>query len=191
MIRKLKVILLAALAVSALGWVSGPGAHAGEVHSPRGASGRKDYTHARKDGTGKTAHLVFDIFNAATTASVSFTCNEVLGDGHAVGPEPTSLTITTPLVTGECQIAGQKLVTAHPGLCNLTFLPSGVVEIVNDGATTECKHGQKPILTTTGPFNCTVEVGAQQLKGLVKYHNLKGATRNSRSQCQGETITVE
>ena len=192
MIRKLKVMLLAALAVSALGAL---GASVAQGHTPAkftNPSNTNTITTTLtlgKDGTGKTAHQVLDVFNAAKTASVSFTCNEVTGDGNAIGPEPDSVTIKTPLFTGECSVAGQKLVTVHPGLCNLTLSPSGEVEIVNDGATTECVHGKKPILVTTGAFNCTVEVGAQQLKGLVKYHNLKGA--ETVASGQGETITVE
>ena len=91
MIRNLKVLLLAALAVTALGALTASAAHA---HTPAkftapGAGALETTTlTVGKDGTGKTAHQVFDIFNAAKTASVSFTCNEVTADGHAVGPEP-------------------------------------------------------------------------------------------------------
>lgn len=38
------------------------------------------------DGTGKTAHWVFDISNAAGTSVLSLTCSQALGTGGSTGP---------------------------------------------------------------------------------------------------------
>ena len=108
---------------------------------------------------------------------------------------PPDVTITTPLFTGECQVAGQKLVTVDKGDCNLTFFPSGKVEVVDDVKPMDCTHGINPITVTTGAFNCTVEVGTQEITGLVNYHNLKLNAAKTEHETvksgEGETITVE
>ncbi len=62
MIRNLKVLLLAALAVTALGALSASAAQAATLatFTGAGAGATTEFT-ILKDGTGKTAHQVFDI----------------------------------------------------------------------------------------------------------------------------------
>ncbi len=172
MIRNLKVLLLAVLAVTALGALSASAAQAAAKFTAPGAgAGATTEFKILKDGTGKTAHQVFDIRRADGTGVLSLTCNEIAGAGTAVGPEPTEVTVPTPAFQGPCNFAGQEVTIQNTG-CNFLFTASGLLHVVNDGAL-GCAHGNRPIHFTNSILNCKVEWGAQTTEG-VKYHNLEG-----------------
>ncbi len=169
MIRNLKVLLLAALAVTALGALSASAAQAARFTAPGAAAGQTTEFKILKDGTGKTAHQVFDIRKADGTGVLSITCNEAAGTGTGVGPEPTEVTVPTLAFQGACNFAGQEVEVKNTG-CNFIFTASGLLHIVNDGANA-CAYGKQSLHFTNTVLNCKVEVGAQTVSG-VKYHNL-------------------
>ncbi len=171
MIRNLKVLLLAALAVTALGALSASAAQAARFTAPGAAAGQTTEFKILKDGTGKTAHQVFDIRKADGTGVLSITCNEAAGTGTGVGPEPTEVTVPTLAFQGACNFAGQEVEVKNTG-CNFIFTAKGLLHIVNDGENV-CAPGSKPLHFTNTVLNCKVEVGAQTIEG-VKYHNIEG-----------------
>ena len=193
MIRNLKVLLAAAMALMAFGALASA-AQASKFTAPLvGASGETTIS-AKPDETGgtKTAHHVFDITNPLKTTEVlSITCNEVTGDTVIKGESTEEVTITPhwgKTVEGkfktECNFAGQE-VEVSTGACQLKFTASGLVHIEKDpGVEGECKHGKNPIFfAVTGAFECRVEIGEQTIEG-VKYH--AGPTIGGKP-----TITVE
>ncbi len=172
MIRNLKVLLLATVAVTALSALSASATQAAPKFTTGAKVGETTEFKILKDGTGKTAHQVLDIRKADGTGVLSLTCNEIAGTGTAIGPEPTEITVPTPAFQG-CIFAGQEVSIPNTG-CNFIFTASGLLHIVNDSAL-ECAHGKKPIHFTNTVLNCKVEWGAQTVEG-VKYHNLADGT---------------
>ena len=187
MIRNLKVLLLAALAVTAFGALASA-AQATTFTAPGAAAGATTTADLVTDGTAKTAHHVFIIGNAAGTSTVSFTCESihaVAEHSHIIGPANEDVTIT-PGYTN-CTTVGQAVTVTNTG-CIFTFTANGEVHITNDTAKV-CAHGagNSPIdIEFTG---CKAEVGAQTLKG-VKYHNLNAAGVTVGSN-EGTKVTVE
>jgi hypothetical protein len=178
MIRNLKVLLLAALAVTAFGAVTASGASAATFTSE---SAETTLT-ALPDGTGKTAHHVFDIRKEPGVGVLSITCNEFTGDATVTGTSFTQAT-TTPhwgknvagVFKTECNFAGQE-VEVNTGACDLLFTADGTIHIQTDtNLVGECKHGKQPITFNNTTLNCHVEVGEQTVSG-VKYHNLPDGT---------------
>jgi len=197
MIRNLKILLLAGLAVTALGASAAQATTPAQFTAP-GAVGTTTL-HLRKDGTGTTAHQVFKIENAAKTSSVSFTCEEIEGTGTITSETALEAIITTPNFTSPakkaCTVAGQEVAVVTNTGCDLTVAADGTVAIT-DEPTHNCNHslgssheaGKEPITVTTGGFNCTVEVGTQTLKTKVTFHALKAGVTVANNE--GETITV-
>ena len=194
MIRNLKILLLAALAVTAFSALSVSVAQATKFTAPGGTT---TTVKAAKDGTGKTAHQVFDIYNAAKSSEVSFTCEEITGSGTIAGESTEEFALVTPGFSGHCTVAGQETLTITNLGCNLQLNANGTAKIVSE-AGHNCAHslgssheaGKEPITLQTGAFNCTIEIGAQTLAGKVKFHNLTNALVTVKSG-EGETITVE
>jgi hypothetical protein len=184
MIRNLKTLTLAMLALAALGATVSSAAQGAARFTVEGAGAAEETTlTVLKDDEGgtkpKTAHQVIDFYNAAKTVELSLTCGELTGDGVVVGPEQTDVTIVTPAFEGggtvspKCSFAGQDITLENKG-CNFTLQATGTFEITseNNTAGNKCAHGEKPFVF--GFPNCTVEIGAQTLVNKVRYKNLAG-----------------
>ena len=79
MIRNLRVLFAAALALTALGAITASAHAADEFHCSVSICGIRGKLST--DGTGAEAHHVFIVENAAKTESVSFTCESLRGTG--------------------------------------------------------------------------------------------------------------
>jgi hypothetical protein len=176
MIRNLKALLLAALAVAALGALA---ASASAAEFTAEGSGETTLT-VLPDGTGKTAHHVFDIRKGPNEGVLSITCNESTGDATVFGSSFTQATITPhwgKTVAGvfktECNFAGQE-VEINTGACEFLYTADGTIHIQTDtNLVGECKHGKQPITFNNTTLNCHVEWAEQTITG-VKYHNIGG-----------------
>lgn len=147
MIRNLKVLLAAAMALTAFGIMSASGAQAAEFH----CSVEPCTATLKPDGTAKTAHHVFVVKKGA--ASGSFTCNELSGEGTANTKTVTEITFKKLLYSG-CSIAGSA-VTVHMNGCEYKFSSHTTVTIL-------CPAGKEIELTVGGPpALCTVKIPAQ------------------------------
>ncbi len=173
MIRNLKVLLAAVLALSAFGAVDASSASAAEF-TAEGQANKETTLTIIKDGTGKTAHQVFDLRKADGTGVLSLTCNEAVGDATVVGATQVEAIFKT-LVTGSnCSFAGQSVSIPNTG-CDFIFTAGfPQLHIVDDGAL-KCEHGGQPIHFTNTNLNCKIEMGRQTVSG-IKYHNLAGGT---------------
>jgi hypothetical protein len=189
MIRNLKALVLAVGAVGVLGAL---GATAAQAHTPEvpatfTSEAAKTTLTVLPDGSGKTAHWVFDIKKADGTGVLPLTCNSVTGTGTLEGTETTDVTVKTLQIGGGCLFLGQSITVTNTG-CDFTYTADGTLHIVNDGAL-ECAHGKQPIeYQTAAPLECKIEIGAQTLNG-VKYHNLDAAGKETATN--GQTVTVE
>jgi hypothetical protein len=185
MIRNLKALVLAVGVLGAL-MASAAQAHTPEVPATFTSAVAKTTLTVLPDGSGKTAHWVFDIKKSDGSGVLPLTCNSVTGTGTLEGTQTTDITINTPGTQG-CTFLGQSIVIPNTG-CNFTYTADGTLHIVNDGAL-ECAHGKQPIeYQTAAPLECKIEIGAQTLNG-VKYHNLNAAEETVETN--GQTITVE
>ena len=175
MIRNLKALVLAALAVAALGAVMASAAQAAPKFTVEGAVESTETTLTTlKDGTGKTAHQVFDIFNSEGKEEKSITCNEATGDATVKGASQTAILALTPGFSGSCQFLGQEVVVENKG-CTFEFTALGLLHIRSQ-AGKECKAGKNPIIfQTKAPLECKVEVAEQTVEGIT-YHNLADGT---------------
>ncbi len=167
MIRDLKILILMGLGTAALCIASAP------VQASQFTVKEPETTLTLvKDGTGKAAHQVFEIRNAAGTVQRQLTCNEISTDGTLDGTGAESIAFSTPLLQGNCQLIGQEVTVQNTG-CDFTYTAgSPQLHIVDDGAN-RCEHGQQPIHFET--TNCKVEIGKQAIEGL-KYNNLPDGT---------------
>ena len=143
MIRNLKALLLAAMAVLAMSAVASPAAQAAEFHSAAANTTLKITT----DGTSKTAHQVFD------AAGATVTCAGVSGHGLVNGSTTSTVTVEVDY-EGPCTFVGQ-VATVEMGDCDYTFTSSGTVSITDKTG----KHcGDNPIkIRVPSPF-CEVTV---------------------------------
>jgi hypothetical protein len=142
------------------------------------------------DGSGKTAHQVFEIRKADGTGALPITCNGVTGEGTVEGTSFTDVTVATPKFGEGCTFLGQSVVVENTG-CNFIYTADGTLHITSEfaAAPNTCNHGEKPIeWKTAAPLECKVEIGAQTLNG-VKYHNLNAA--GEAVETYGQTVTVE
>jgi hypothetical protein len=178
MIRNLKSLLLA-LAVAALGALAASAASAAEF-TAEGQAGKETTLTVLPDGTGKTAHHVFDIRKGPNEGVLSITCNESTGNATASGSSFAQATITPhwgKTVAGvfktECNFAGQE-VEINTGACDFLYTADGTIHIQTDtNLVGECRHGKQPISFSNTTLNCHVEWGEQTITG-VKYHNIAG-----------------
>jgi hypothetical protein len=170
MIRNIKVLLIAGMAVAALGALSASSAQAsGEQYHCTVAPCEIKVNH---DGTSKTAHQVFDFqVNGGNLTTV--TCPGITGDATSATKTTTELTITglSYGAANACNVGGQ-LATVHTNGCHYLFTAGtptaeGEVHI-------QCPAGKAIEIT----FNtCTVSVGSQTLKKSaattgILYHNV-------------------
>jgi hypothetical protein len=159
MTSNLKVLTLTAFAVAALSAVAASAAQAVEFHKPPEAVKLT----TTPDGTGTTAHQVFD------AAGASITCPGVTAEGTVAGTATTVATVETSLVeyTGECKFLGQKAIVEMHG-CGYKFHANGEVDIV-------CPGPNQIRFSVPSPF-CEVLVPAQTGKTNVGYTNINTKT---------------
>jgi hypothetical protein len=152
MIRNLKILMAAAMALAALGAIGVSGAQAAEFH----CSVEPCTLRLKRDGTaaeGKTAHQVIIFENKATTESVSFTCNEITG--HATSAAKTFSTIEfTNIIYHGCTVNGSGKVVLDMNGCKYNFSAAGTMTI------TGCNAGKKIEFTLT-ETGCTMTIGEQ------------------------------
>lgn len=167
MLRKLKALASAVLAVAALAALMAPLARAEALFTVPGAGAKSESTLTMvKDGIEHEAHWTFDIYNTAKTTTFTLTCEEVRGnefehDGAAIGPEFADFTIVTPLFFG-CTVAGTAAKVENKG-CGITFTSGGQVDIVSVGIH-KCEITKEPIVFNGG--GCIVELGVQTITGV-------------------------
>lgn len=171
MIRNLKALGLAVLAVLALGALAASAQ--AEPTFTNLVEGEAQVTYKIKpDGTGKTAHMVLEIKKADGTGLKAITCNELTGDATVAANERNDATFITPEFKGNCVFVGQPVTVQNTG-CNFTFTANGQIHLENETALNICEVGQKPIHFSA--LNCKVEIPGQTLNGIV-YHNQVGGT---------------
>ena len=162
MIRNLKILMAAAMALAAFGAFSASGASAaGEQFHCNVAAGSFCKATVFADGTGKTAHHVFIVKKGESSGSV--TCNGLTVGDATQGPTAKELTLTgiDYNAAGGCNLAGTEAKIDMNGCDYLFTSEGGVVHVV-------CPEG-KVIEITAGA--CVVTVGSQTLTGIT-YTNI-------------------
>jgi len=181
MIRNLKVLLAAALALAAVGAFAAS-AHAADeficgVSPCRGK--------VNKDGTGATAHQVFIIENTVPE-SVSITCEELRGTGELVSGTNFLLGWSRPTEEREayrnCTANGSPGVVVHMNDCKYRFTAGAAGTTKEAEVHIECPVGES-IEITIGA-TCIYRIGTQTVGGSAE----KGGVGFHTS---GEEITVE
>jgi hypothetical protein len=157
MIRNLKVLLVAAMAVAAFGAFAASGAQAAEFHCSVEPC---RYTTAPDETAGtKTAHHVFILTNTLGQSN-SITCNQLTGEGTTSGKTATTLNLKN-VAYDVCTFVGQPTTVKMNG-CEYQFTSHGTVTIL-------CPTGGKIEFEVP---NCKVEVEAQGPLHEVTYHNI-------------------
>jgi hypothetical protein len=168
MIRNLKVLVAAAMALAAFGAVSASGAQAAEFHcSVEPCTGV-----IKPDGTGKTSHHVFIIENATTTESLSFTCNELSGR-TTISTKKTSREVefggavgaTNALVYSQC--TSPSFIIDLNG-CKYNYTVAGAISIT--GCTNAAKQIEITIPNAAGI--CTIDIPEQGSLTGITYHTV-------------------
>ena len=158
MIRNLKVLFAAAMALAALGAVASSAQAADEFHC--------EITNCRlttlTDGTGKTAHHVFEVHSLDTKENVSFTCESLRGEAFSAVQTPADVTLTFPAPTAAydgCLINGSAGIEVHMNGCEYTFTASGgTTDVANVHVL--CPVG-KVIEVKIPAIGCTFSIAAQ------------------------------
>lgn len=170
MTRNLKVLLAAAVALTAIGAFSASGAQAAEFHcDPSAGTTSCKYT-LKPDGAvpGTTSHHVSVLTNSIGE-TVSITCNQLEGSGTAAQTSAT-LRINNPAYT-TCKANGQAA-TVRMNSCAYNFSAAGTVSIEG------CAAG-KPIEIEIVETGGIVTVGNQSGLTGVTYHNLGTTAANT------------
>ena len=163
MIRNLKILIAAAMALTALGAIGASGAQATEYH----CSVEPCTVTIKPDGAvpSKTSHHTFVLTQGAV--SVSTTCNELTGYATSNTKTTKSLTFTG-LVYHGCNIAGSPSEVKMNGCDYLFTATAGATSSV----TVTCPVGKKIeiIEPVTG---CIISVGSQAAVPGIKLHDPK------------------
>jgi hypothetical protein len=150
MIRNLKVLLAAAMALMAFSAVSASGAQAAEFH----CSVSPCQLTPLSDGTAKNSHHVFIVTQGAVSAAT--TCNSITGSSSISGNTTKEVTFSNIIYEG-CNVAGEPS-TVETGKCDYQFTSDGTVHIK------ACEGGAiKIVVTATG---CTFTIGEQTAGGI-------------------------
>jgi hypothetical protein len=187
MIRNLKLLFLAAMALSAL---SAFGTSAATAHTPAQFHSTLNSTTITSttdtvEGSA-TAHHVFDVPGGGTV-----TCREINAHGTAAASTVTTQTVTAAFPVKDtagkqnCTFAGQG-VTVDMGNCDYTFHSAGFISISNH-APNLCALATAPIQITTP--GCTVSIGAQGPLAGITYHNLN-FKHEEVAAASGQLITL-
>ncbi len=184
MIRYLKVLLGAALALTAFGALSAS-AHAAEERFH--CSVEPCTLTLKPDGAvgSKTAHHVFEVTDGTNT--VSFTCNQLAG--HATSKTKTTNEVTfTKLEYKEC--GGITPIVVRTNNCAYTFkgLAEGKGEV-----TIECEAGKTievEIVETKCIMTISTQIGKDFLPG-IKFHNIFAVDKEGKKIANTTEVTVE
>jgi hypothetical protein len=159
MTRKLKTLLVAAMALGAFAAIAS-GAAAAEFH----CSVEPCKVTAKPDGTGATAHHVFTVSNFSKTESMSTTCNAVTGEATMSSKTASEIAITN--IVGEgCKLNGSPAELVSNG-CSYVLKTTGggtfsIIcppgkEFENHGFGGNCSYNLPSQGPVTGVFFTTV-----------------------------------
>jgi hypothetical protein len=185
MIRNLKVLIVAAMALGAFGALGASGAQAAEplFH----CSSEPCTLTLKPDGTvgTKTAHHLFTVKNSVPE-SVGFTCNQLSGEATPKTKTETTITVTN-LKYSECiETAGLTKVEVRTNGCDYTFTSHGKV-----GVTCPIIEGvEKVIEVEIVETGCIAKVGSFNHLSGIKYHNLAGPPREVTVEAAVANIPV-
>lgn len=184
MIRNLKALFAAALALAAIGAVSGAAAaQAAEFHCSATSPCRGTL---KPDGTGATAHHVFVVETANTSNSVSFTCAELKGEGTIATSTVTEVTAENlEYPTAGCKVNGSSGVTVDMNGCKYKFTNTGKVSV------TGCTNAAKAIeITITG--GCVFSIPESKVQSLagIGYHT-SGVAPSREVTVEVNHVTIE
>ncbi len=175
MIRYLKVLLGAALALTAFGALSAS-AHAAEERFH--CSVQPCTWTLRQDGAAgtKTAHFVIEVTDGITV--VSTTCNEI--SGHATSLTKTTNTLTfTNIQLGGCSVAGGGAITVRMNKCDFHIIGTPPVGGIGKAhLTIKCEEKSK-IEEEINETKCIMTIGETgDLTGLTP-HNIGEAAKTT------------
>jgi hypothetical protein len=165
MIRNLKILIAAAIALAAFGAVGASGAQGAEFH----CSVEPCKVTVLPDGTpgvaGKTAHQVFIVKQGAI--SVSTTCQKVSGNGTVATKTFKTWTLPAPNYSN-CDVAGAAS-TVKMNECDYHISVPGVPP---DDATVEVRCPIKPMEIEVTATGCLFTIGSTGvLSGGLKFHD--------------------
>jgi hypothetical protein len=151
--RKLKVVMLAAMAVAAFGVFNAAGAQAAQFH----CSKEPCTATTKPDGTAKNSHHVFIVTQGI--ASAATTCSRLKGE--STGNPMVSETMTLEnIVYEECNVAGAPSTVKMNG-CDYRFHSNGEVDVI-------CPEG-KTIDIEVLATGCKFSIGSQNGLKTVSY----------------------
>jgi len=154
MIRNLKFLVAATMAIAAFGAMGSAGAQAAEFH----CSVSPCQVTMKPDGTGKTAHHVINVAGFQTT------CGSITGEGTLT--EKTSSELTIGNLKGEnCVIIGQQSTLTSNG-CHYLLKSAGTLTI-------KCPEGK--VIENNG-INCNYDMPPQGPLPGVSFHTVGGGT---------------
>ena len=159
MIRNLKTLMLAAMAVMVFGVVAASSAHAAEEKFH--CSVAPCTVTLKPDGTGTNTHHVFIIKNSLGE-SASFTCKALDGEGTSAAAANTELTIKALNYT-ECNGNGQPVVV-RMNECDYKFTSAGGSSVAGAQIHIECPTAKHIEIEVTG-LGCRYEVTPQTVTG--------------------------
>jgi hypothetical protein len=192
MIRNLKILIAAAMALAALGAISASGAQAAEGH----CSVEPCKVTVLPDGTpgtaGKTAHQVFVVTQGANSTSV--TCQKI--EGNATVATKTFKTVQLGNIAySACALSTGSPADVKMNGCEYHFETPGVaphdakVKVV-------CPAGKEIEIEVTAEIKCLMKIGSQgPLGGGLKFHDaetggVKKELITAETTVSGVAVTV-
>jgi len=196
MIRNLKVLLLAAMALTAFGALNAAGAHAAEEKFH--CSVEPCRLTARSDGTTNTAtaHQVFVVSDTSSPVrSDSFTCASVTGEANSATKTNTELKLENIVYARPCTVNGSGSVDVRMNSCTYLFRSTGGGTVAGAEVHIECpgaKHIEIELTNASGVTLCTLEVTPQTVTSGIKYHTIGTApNREATVEAAATGINVE
>jgi len=159
MTRKAKAFAVGLTAVLAT-CVAAQAVQAAEFHKPA----EPITITMRPDGTGKTAHQVFDF------AGASLTCGGAVGEATVEGAATTFSEFQSSLLVevATCSFLGQKAEVKLSANCGWVFHSNGTADI-------KCGGGEELTISVPTPF-CHITVPGQSGNGSVSFSNIGAPT---------------
>ncbi|MET0557842.1 MAG: hypothetical protein ABW065_04130 [Solirubrobacterales bacterium] len=153
----LKSLVAAAITVVAVSAGAAPDASAAEFH----CSVDPCRVTVKPDGTGKTAHQVFQVWTNAESESFAFTCDSISGDGTLETKTSKELELTNVEYHG-CLAELESSVKMNG--CTYLLNASGQMSI-------KCPKGKQ---IEWAALKCTVTIGEQGSLSTIKYQGVGG-----------------
>ncbi len=175
MIHNLKVLLLAAMALTAFGALNVASAHAAEKFH---CSVEPCRVRVGADGTGATEgatrHQVF-VIKDTSTHSTSITCESISGEATSANKEESELRLENIAYNGPCTMNGSGNLEVNLHGCTYKFRSEhGAQASTGAKVAIECPtaaHIQITVRNEKSETLCTLEVTPQEVTG-VRYHNI-------------------